>query len=508
MTVNSKLRDNVKKLFQRGFSTSRDIAHPLFDASKTEVKRLMTTRRGLQEIRDYDPKLHQATTRFVKKEKLSSVEFLKKHLQRWTSQLRRKTGDTKTTYRTAKKVLHTDTKAGRVTRPLQLLHMDLADMNRLNPDRMRYRYPFVLVTVDGYTNYSVLVPVKDKSGQSVVNAVKNTFHQLGLTQRFERLRKAKRRRRKRKIVDDDDYDLLKNVVSTVKVQTDRGTEFTNDELRRFLKSRNATLFHSRGSGKAYLAESKIGQMKRQLVRIADIMEKTTNAKIKKKKKKKKKTTTTKKKKKKKDDDDDDDTFDDYNVYKDDWSRHLRVLQTKLNAKRNTRSGYTPKELFDRFTRKNNKVDDWEMKRRSNETRTRFEPLNDTLVKMNLLKSQQKKSATDSRAVTKLMRRDEKQNKEHAWRRRRLRRGDVVYLTKARLKGYPSEQQLQTFNKRSTDTKGQWDTDQPYVVDRVVKSVQTPTTNVYRYRLRNRQTNALRRTLYYREELLLSKVSHI
>ena len=258
----NSLKSDFKKKFQKAFK-SQDISHPLFDASKTEAKRLLITKKGLDELKSYDPSLHKSLTKWVKSKKLSSQNVRSK-VEKWITQLKIRTEATKNAYRRPTRVYNTLSKVGSVNRPLALVHMDLADVNRLNPDNRTYRYPFILVTVDGFSNYVVLVPVKNKTASEVLNASKNAFSQLGL--KSSRVTPTSDRTlRSGKIAKSNLCQ--KNCMITTRIQTDRGTEFINKEFKSFLKSRGYELFSSRGSGKAYLAESKIGQMKRQLVRI-------------------------------------------------------------------------------------------------------------------------------------------------------------------------------------------------------------------------------------------------
>lgn len=494
----SSLKNRVKKLFLKGY-TSKDIEHPLFDVGKKEVKRLLISKRGLREIQRYDKTLHSALTRWVKQEKVTSKQ-LGKLLDKWISQLKIRTGETKHVYRKPGKVYHSLTKIRSVQRPLQLIHMDLADVNRLNPDRKTYRYPFILVAVDGFSNYSVLVPVKNKSAEQVLNASKNVFSQLGLKKMEEgrKLRSGK-------------YPQKGKCMTTTRIQTDRGTEFMNKDFKSFLRKRGYELFSSRGSGKAYLAESKIGQMKRQLTRIQNILEDSTIKRI--KRAKKKKTTIKSNRRKKKpngfyeegeNSEEDEGSFVDYNIYKDDWSKHLRKLQNKINNKINTRTGFSPAQLFNQFSNKNSGFHSRADRRNPNETDTKFEPIHDTLTKMILLKKGETTNQAKKRKFNKIIRGSSKKGNDSnlLWRRKELKVGDRVYLTYSRLKGYPNEKPLNVFEKKSTQTKSEWNTDRPYVVD----AIYTGTTkhDPDRYRVKNATTNIPRKTLYYREELVLAK----
>ena len=311
-------------------------------------------------------------------------------------------------------------------------------------------------------------------------------------------------------MDIDDWERAKHwCLVTTKLQTDRGSEFVNETLRKFLKSRRVELFSSRGSGKAYLAESKIGQMKRQLVRIQDILERDIKKKKKKRKRKRASSSNSKKKKTKKrqqydsegEEIDEEDRFDDFTVYASDWTKYLKELQTKINSKRNTRTGYTPAQLFKRFrpTGTASNRQDWEKRYRVNETKTLFEPLEDTLVKMRLLQRGGASSRQHKRLLARVKVRTRRENKQHAWKSH-LRVGDRVFLTHSRLKGYPSEKPLRIFEKRSTQTQSEWATTRPYrIVD--IKNSSKMDDAPKRYRIRNEKSGLLRKTMYYREELL-------
>ena len=215
-------RNRVKKAFLRGF-TSKNINHPLFDASRTEAKRLLVTRRGLEELKRMDPSLNALIKKWVRKKSLSSDE-VKKTVDKWIDELKRRTGDARKSYRPPTKVFYHESKSGAVNRPLDLIHVDLADVNRLNPDKRRYRYPFVLVAVDAFTNYCVLVAVKSKSGEDVLNALKNAFSQFGL-------RKCNSGKNEEKDVPQRG----RSCHISLNMQTDRGSEFFNYKVKTVFK---------------------------------------------------------------------------------------------------------------------------------------------------------------------------------------------------------------------------------------------------------------------------------
>ena len=119
--------------------------------------------------------------------------------------------------------------------------MDLANVNRLNPDNHRYRYPFILVAMDAFTNYVVLIPIKNKTGDEIINATTNAFSQFGLNKKKCSSKNA-------------NSNFGGTCFFTTNIQTDRGSEFFNYKVKQFLTSRNFKLFATGGSGKAYLAK--------------------------------------------------------------------------------------------------------------------------------------------------------------------------------------------------------------------------------------------------------------
>ena len=177
----------------------------------------------------------------------------------------------------------------------------------------------------------------------------------------------------------------------------------------------------------------------------------------------------------------------------------------MNDRKNSRTGLSPRRLFEQFKRG---CTDWcERRRNVNETDTKFEPLQDTLVKMKLLDKSTQLRGTHRRRLTKEMRKRKRNNKNHEWNNIKL--GSKVFLTKARLKGYPTEKPLKIFEKKSTQLSSEWETGKPYRVARIIGGKQNKAFNrPKRYQLQNVNTGVLRKTLYYREELLKSKTLYI
>ena len=294
--------------------------------------------------------MHRLLKKWVTKNKIKSSE-LKSKIDKWIVELKRRTGDERKSYRQPLKIVHTKSKSGYVNGPLDLIHMDLADVNRLNPDKHRYRYPFILVAVDAFTNYVVLIPIKNKTGYEIINAMKNAFSQFGLS----------RNKKCNSNKNNANSNFGGTCLFTTNIQTDRGSEFFNYKVKQFLTSRNFKLFATRGRRKAYLAESKIGQ-KRQLVRITKILESSVDKRQKRRKKKnkdslghigkKKKNNKRNKRNKEKEEEEEEEEEDfvDFKIYATDWSRHLKDLQKKRNNNLNSRTGFSPKSSSNELER--------------------------------------------------------------------------------------------------------------------------------------------------------------
>ena len=189
---------------------------------------------------------------------------------------------------------------------------------------------------------------------------------------------------------------------------------------------------------------------------------------------------------------------------------MRKLQEKINNKVNTRTGFTPKQLFTQFSgNKTGGKKDIEKREKGlineNETTKRFEPISDTVTKMILLRKGQNIQRAKKKKLERIVNKSKRKGKDSnlSWKREELKPGDLVYLTYSRLAGYPNEKPMNLFEKKSTQTRSEWNTDKTYVVDKVIKY--TGEKNIpYRYRVKNRESGKMRKTLYYREELLLKK----
>lgn len=97
--------------------------------------------------------------------------------------------------------------------------MDLVDMSALSRYNSGYRY--LLTCIDILSKFAWVVPIKDKRGKSLVSALKIIFK----TQR-----------------------------SPLKIQTDKGTEFTNRIFQTFLKEKDIEFFTTENETKASVVE--------------------------------------------------------------------------------------------------------------------------------------------------------------------------------------------------------------------------------------------------------------
>ena len=75
---------SFQKKFEKAYE-SKDLEHPLFDASKTEAKRLVSTTRGRRELKQCDPALFRALSKWSN----VSTSKLKAKVDRWIIRLKK-----------------------------------------------------------------------------------------------------------------------------------------------------------------------------------------------------------------------------------------------------------------------------------------------------------------------------------------------------------------------------------------------------------------------------------
>ena len=149
----------------------------------------------------------------------------------------------------------------KVTEADQLYHMDLAEMAKLNTDKKKYRYPYLLVFVDVYSNYVFLEPVRHKNALDTSRAIEK------ILEKIEKMRDAMQRHSRsvgQGKAEDDSIPPHLPDSKVRRIQSDKGGEFLNEKVGKVLEQYDIRLFTTTTPRKAYIAESKIGQMKRLL----------------------------------------------------------------------------------------------------------------------------------------------------------------------------------------------------------------------------------------------------
>ena len=116
---------------------------------------------------------------------------------------------------------------------------DLIDM--VNLTKFNDQYKYILLMIDIFSRYVWLEPLKTKKGGEVAQAMKKVFDQGR---------------------------------QPVRLRTDKGTEFTNQQVRRFLASVNVHTFVTHNEPKANYAERAIKTIKTKLTRY--MMHRQTN----------------------------------------------------------------------------------------------------------------------------------------------------------------------------------------------------------------------------------------
>lgn len=182
-----------------------------------------------------------------------------------------------------KNIEHFSTHRFNVTKAGKHLQADLMEMRWNNPDKHRYRYAYVLVLVDMFSEKLFLFPARTKKAKEIANLFVRFFS------------------------DNPTYQFL---------QCDKGGEFEG-EVNDVFKTFKIHKYHTDTMQKAYLAERKIRDIKFNLNRIKreglepELIERFTK--------------TSK-----------------YN--KNDWTVYIDFVAAYLNNEKNSRLQYTPNEL--------------------------------------------------------------------------------------------------------------------------------------------------------------------
>ena len=115
--------------------------------------------------------------------------------------------------------------------------VDLADMQSLSKYNKGIKY--LLCTIDLFSKYAWVIPIKDKKGTSIVNAFKKI-----ISQKSEAESKGRRKPNK--------------------IWVDQGIEFYNKSFKDFLKINNIEMYSTCNEGKSAVAERFIITLKKKI----------------------------------------------------------------------------------------------------------------------------------------------------------------------------------------------------------------------------------------------------
>ena len=200
----------------------------IFLANKTELKRLLTTKKGLQELAgnklEEDNVLSETFEPIFNSKKWRSV------LEKWYEKTIEARDVTHVVDR-PRNIQNFQTAIKSVPGPNHTYQADLMHMDWFNPDKNLKRFHFALVVVDVYSTFLYLYPVRRKNAENM-SVVLEKF--------FKDTKKTK----------DARY-----------LWTDLGGEFFNKKSEAVYKKWNTQHYHTKSMQKAYLAERKIRQLK-------------------------------------------------------------------------------------------------------------------------------------------------------------------------------------------------------------------------------------------------------
>ena len=263
-----------------------------FFKSLTALKNLLSTKKGLSQIKDseYPPDkdfYSQDLSKF-----LVNNDVWKNRLGQWYESERFNTDAPEDIRSRPENVEHFLTARNGVLQPKVAIQGDLMETSWLNPDGQRKRYNYLLVLVDVFSSYLFAIPLRRKNANVMANTL-NQFFKENPTYRY--------------------------------LHVDRGNEFVNAEVKTVLDARKVHLFHTHTMQKAYLSERKIRDIKsfynnvRHMISIPEVIRSL-------------------------------DVAPRYN--NDDWSGLVDVMVTKLNNKKHSRIKFTPTVMQNNFFLKN------------------------------------------------------------------------------------------------------------------------------------------------------------
>ena len=293
MEVSShKIIPTQKVLNKKLFPLIRNPNSIFFFKSLTSLRTLLSTQKGLSEIKDSD---YAADKDFYSQDLskfLVNNDVWKNRLGQWYESGQFATDAPENIRSRPENVEHFLTARNNVLQPKVSIQGDLMETAWLNPDGQRRRYNYLLVLVDVYSSFLFAIPMRRKSAK-VMADVLNKFFKENPTYRY--------------------------------LHVDRGSEFVNAEVKAVLATRKVHLFHTHTMQKAYLSERKIRDIKSfyndvrhmssipEVIRLLPVAPRYNN---------------------------------------DDWSGLVDVMVTKLNNRKHSRIKFTPTVMQNKFFFKN------------------------------------------------------------------------------------------------------------------------------------------------------------
>ena len=277
-----------KDLNENLFSLIRNPNSIFFSNSLTSLKNLLSTKKGLSQIKNSEYRLDNEFYSQFLSQNLVNNDVWKNRIGQWYDKVYFSTDAPENIRSRPENVEHFLTARNMVIQPKIALQGDLMETSWLNPDGQRKRYNYLLVLVDVFSSYLFAIPLRRKNANVMANTL-NIFFKENPTYRY--------------------------------LHVDRGNEFVNAEVKAVLDARNVHLFHTNTMQKAYLSERKIRDIKSfynnvrhlnsipEVIRLLDVAPR-------------------------------------YNH--DDWSGLIDVMTTKLNNRKHSRIKFSPTLLQKSF----------------------------------------------------------------------------------------------------------------------------------------------------------------
>ena len=277
-----------KDLNENLFSLIRNPNSIFFSNSLTSLKNLLSTKKGLSQIKNSKYRLDNEFYSQFLSQNLVNNDVWKNRIGQWYDKVYFSTDAPENIRSRPENVEHFLTARNMVIQPKIALQGDLMETSWLNPDGQRKRYNYLLVLVDVFSSYLFAIPLRRKNANVMANTL-NIFFKENPTYRY--------------------------------LHVDRGNEFVNAEVKAVLDARNVHLFHTNTMQKAYLSERKIRDIKSfynnvrhlnsipEVIRLLDVAPR-------------------------------------YNH--DDWSGLIDVMTTKLNNRKHSRIKFSPTLLQKSF----------------------------------------------------------------------------------------------------------------------------------------------------------------